>query len=459
MRIGRREFLKYCIGSAAALGLPLSALGNLEKAFAAGTLPTVVWLNGANCTGCTVSLANLFSSQAPTDIADLLVNTIDLAFHPNLMGAAGDLAVDNLIQATSGDFILAVDGGIPTAFGGSACMVWTENGKEVTALEAVQTLAPKAKAVLCIGTCASFGGIPAGNPNPTGIKSVRDASGRSTINIPGCPTHPDWIVWTVAQLLSGATVALDSFGRPATLFGSENVNVHQRCPRKESDEINTFGVEGRCLKELGCKGPRTQADCPVRKWNSGTNWCVGANAICLGCTESGFPDKFSPFYTKSYSYSEYKKPVSTDTVPPQMTTFAIPSTANSLTVTATLSATDNVAVTGYLLTESSAKPSAAVAGWKSASPVSYTFASAGAKTLYAWAKDGAGNISTSLSANVTITVSSSSGVADISTASYLNLGRVKVKESVKKTLTVSNKGTVNLVVSKVDVAGDGAICL
>ncbi len=265
MRIGRREFLKYCIGSAAALGLPLSALGNLEKAFAAGTLPTVVWLNGANCTGCTVSLANLFSSKAPTDIADLLVNTIDLAFHPNLMGAAGDLAVDNLIQATSGDFILAVDGGIPTAFGGSACMVWTENGKEVTALEAVQTLAPKAKAVLCIGTCASFGGIPAGNPNPTGIKSVRDASGRSTINIPGCPTHPDWIVWTVAQLLSGATVALDSFGRPATLFGSENRQCSQALSTKRIRRDQYFRSGGTMPQGAWLQGAKDPGGLPGAK--------------------------------------------------------------------------------------------------------------------------------------------------------------------------------------------------
>ena len=456
MRIGRREFLKYCIGSAAALGLPLSALGNLEKAFAAGALPTVVWLNGANCTGCTVSLANLFSSKAPTDIADLLVNTIDLAFHPNLMGAAGDQAVDCLNRATSGDFILAVDGGIPTAFGGSACMVWTENGKEVTALEAVRTLAPKAKAVLCIGTCASFGGIPAGNPNPTGIMSVRDASGRSTINIPGCPTHPDWIIWTVAQLLSGATVSLDSSGRPATLFGSENVNVHKRCPRKETEEAKTFGEEGRCLKEIGCKGPKTQADCPVRKWNSATNWCVGANAICLGCTESGFPDKFSPFYTKNYSYSEYKKPGSTDTIPPNMTVFSIPATSNSLTITANLSATDNVGVTGYLLTETSAKPLVTASGWKSTSPLSYTFASSGAKSLYAWAKDAAGNISASRFANVTITVSSSSDVADISTPGSLDLGKTEVKEAVKKTLKVTNNGTAKLVVTKVEVVGTDA---
>ena len=133
--IGRRDFLKYCIGSAAVLGLDLTVVGQLQKALAGdGTLPTVVWLNGANCTGCTVSLANRISSDGPTDIADLLINYIDLAFHPNLMGASGDLAVQTLHNATDGaGFILAVDGGIPTAFGGHTCMLWTEkDGREVT---------------------------------------------------------------------------------------------------------------------------------------------------------------------------------------------------------------------------------------------------------------------------------------------------------------------------------------
>ncbi|MBW1829973.1 MAG: iron hydrogenase, partial [Deltaproteobacteria bacterium] len=160
--VSRRNFIKYCIASAAALGLNLTVLGKLEQVLAAGgNAPTVIWLNGANCTGCTVSLANLFSTQEPTDVADLLVNTIDLAFHPNLMGAAGDLAVAQLKSAASGSFILAVDGGIPTAFGGRTCMVWTEGGREITAMEAVKELAPKAAVVLSIGTCASFGGVPA----------------------------------------------------------------------------------------------------------------------------------------------------------------------------------------------------------------------------------------------------------------------------------------------------------
>ncbi len=292
--VSRRDFLKYCIGSAAALGLNLTVLGKLEQALAAGgNAPTVIWLNGANCTGCTVSLANLFSTQGPTDVADLLLNTIDLAFHPNLMAAAGDLAVAQVINAAQGSFILAVDGGIPTAFGGRTCMVCTLGGREITALEAVQYLAPRATVVLSIGTCASFGGVPAGAPNPTGVQSIGQITGVPTINIPGCPTHPDWVVGTIAQLLAGESPSLDSDGRPKIYFERK---IHDRCPRKEEDEAKTFGVDGMCLKELGCKGPKTKADCYSRYWNSGTNWCIGANAICIGCTEKGFPDKFSRFY-------------------------------------------------------------------------------------------------------------------------------------------------------------------
>lgn len=307
MRIHRRQFLQYCVGSAAAMSLPLTVIGRLESALAVEStgLPKVIWLNGANCTGCTVSLANLFSGSGPVDVADLLLNTIDLMFHPNLMGAAGDLAVQQLKATAAGSFILVVDGGIPTAFNGHTCMLWTEQGKEVTAMEAVKTLAPKAAAVLCVGTCASYGGMPSGDPNPTGIVSVSELTGLPTVNIPGCPTHPDWIVWTVAHLLAGQMPSLDSRNRPTALYGTE---VHKKCPRREQEEAKTFGIANRCLKELGCKGEETKSDCPSRKWNNGTNWCVGAGALCIGCTESDFPDRFSPFYKLEYKYSNYTKP-------------------------------------------------------------------------------------------------------------------------------------------------------
>ncbi|MCB2184777.1 MAG: hydrogenase small subunit [Deltaproteobacteria bacterium] len=303
MNITRRSFLHYALGSTLALGLDFSVASRLREALAAGGegLPTVIWLNGANCTGCTISLANLAGSTQPKNVAELLLYTIDLAYHPNLMGAAGSLAVDCLTQAAAGDFILAVDGGIPTAFDGHTCLLWTETDQsgaphEVTALEAVQRLAPQALAVLAIGTCASFGGIPAAQPNPTGITTVRELTGLPTIHIPGCPPHPDWIVWTIATLLGGGSVRVDGSRRPTALFQGEGRNVHEKCPREERKEAKDYGQEGLCLKELGCKGPRTQGDCPTRLWNNQANWCVGANAQCIGCTEPGFPDSFSPFY-------------------------------------------------------------------------------------------------------------------------------------------------------------------
>jgi hydrogenase small subunit len=295
MTVSRRDFLKYCIGSAAVLGLDASVLGKLERALAAGGGPPVIWLNAANCTGCTVSLSNLVGTKKPADVGDLLINTINLAYHTNLMGAAGDLAVETLRHAAKEAYILVVEGGVPTAFGGAACILWTENGREVTAMEAVTALAPKAKAVVCVGTCSSFGGIPAAQPNPTGIKSVRALTGRRTVNIPGCPPHPDWIVGTLAQLLSGVKPKTDADGRPLAYFGGGV--LHEKCPRRDNAWAMTTGVDNYCLRGLGCKGVVTGGDCPTRKWNNQTNWCVGANAICIGCTENGFPDKFSPFYS------------------------------------------------------------------------------------------------------------------------------------------------------------------
>ena len=293
--------MNYCTGSAAALGLA-ATLGPLEKALAASSGPPIIWIKGSSCTGCTVSLANRISSSAPVDLADLLIHTIDLVYHPTLMGAAGDLAVQNLANAAAGKFILAVEGGIPTIYNGKTCTIYTNNGVDVTALAAVQTLAPLASKVLSIGTCASFGGMAAASPYPTQIKSVSAASGVSTINIPGCPPHPDWIVWTIAQLLAGVTPSLDSSHRPTTLYGK---TVHSQCSRINASWATSLASTGLCNGNLGCKGRNTHADCPTRLWNNNTNWCVGtvsssgngADSLCQGCTESGFPDKFSPLFS------------------------------------------------------------------------------------------------------------------------------------------------------------------
>ncbi|MRR05912.1 MAG: twin-arginine translocation signal domain-containing protein [Deltaproteobacteria bacterium] len=294
MKVTRREFLKYCTASAVALGLT-SALGPLARALAAGNGPPIIWLSASSCTGCTVSLANRVSSSAPVDLTDLLINTINLAYHPNLMGAAGDLAVQTLRTVDDGSFILAVEGGIPTIYNGKTCILWSENGVDVTAMAAVNELAAKAAKILSIGTCAAYGGIPGGAPNPTAVKSVKALTGRSNIiNIPGCPPHPDWIVWTIAQLLAGRNPSLDSSGRPTELFGA---TVHSKCPRRDTEWATSLSQTGRCLNNLGCKGQQTYADCASRKWNNGVNWCVGSDSLCQGCTQSTFPDKFAPLFS------------------------------------------------------------------------------------------------------------------------------------------------------------------
>lgn len=288
----RRDFLKVAGLSAGAIGLSALDLANLEQVLANPAGPNVIWLQGASCTGCSVSFLNRYSTSAPATVADVLINTINLRYHPQVMALAGQSAVEQAQEAyNSGNYILAVEGGVPTAFNGATCWAWSYNGKDVTMLQAVQSLAPKAKAVLSIGTCASFGGIAAAAPNPTGVKSVAAATGIATTNIAGCPVHPDWIVWTISQLLLGRAITKDGYGRPKTLY---NRTVHDQCPRRERDETSSFG-NGNCLKELGCRGPETRCNCPQLKFNSGVNWCIGAGAPCIGCTEPAFSGP-NPFY-------------------------------------------------------------------------------------------------------------------------------------------------------------------
>ena len=291
MRITRRDFLKYCGVSAAALGLSGTEMLNLKEVLASDSAPTVLWLQGASCTGCSVSLLNRISTTEPTDVGDLLLNHINLAYHPNLMALAGDSAVA-LAEAAygKGGYYLAVEGGVPTAFGGCTCWAWTYNNQDVTFQQAVTDLATNAKAILAVGTCAAFGGIPAAGPNPTGVKGVKAATGttKPVINLAGCPPHPDWVFGTLAQVLANPNVlpTLDSSGRPTSIYGN---TVHSACPRLNTDPAITYGVDNACLMMMGCQGPITHANCPSQLWNNKQNWCIDGNARCLGCTEPGYP--------------------------------------------------------------------------------------------------------------------------------------------------------------------------
>jgi hydrogenase small subunit len=96
MKVSRRDFLKFLGASAATLGLSATDLGRLQKVLANPASPSVIWLQGAGCTGCSESFLNRISSAAsePKTAADVLINSINLMYHPNLMALAGEDAVD-----------------------------------------------------------------------------------------------------------------------------------------------------------------------------------------------------------------------------------------------------------------------------------------------------------------------------------------------------------------------------
>ena len=151
--ITRRDFLKYCGFSAAALALTSSKLGFLAEALANPTAPSVIWLHGSSCTGCSVSLLNRIADAtgpAPT-IKEVLTDAINLVYHATLMTPSGDAAVSELRRVyDSGNYVLVLEGGVPTAFGGAPCIVYSLHGEETTYQRAVQEMSAKALAIVCV---------------------------------------------------------------------------------------------------------------------------------------------------------------------------------------------------------------------------------------------------------------------------------------------------------------------
>lgn len=297
--ISRRQFLQFCTAAAAELGLNPGRLLQLQAAVEAPDAPTVIWLHGSGCQGDSISMLNRISSdEAPHDVADFLINSLNLEFHSVLSAAAGTTLVEHAHHILDTQpFFLIVEGGIPLAFHAEACTVWAHDGQEVTFADAVATFARKARAVVAVGTCTTHGGISAAPPNPTGVVGLqtflqkRRIQPPSVINISGCPAHPDWIISTLCQLFLGEQIECDDYGRPYDIF---RFNIHRECPRRRGKPTfvgfaDSFGQDRYCLQRIGCRGPRTRGDCANRLWNDGSSWCVDSNGMCFGCTDPDFP--------------------------------------------------------------------------------------------------------------------------------------------------------------------------
>lgn len=287
--IPRRQFLQLCAGLTAALGFSRGAAGAVGRALLEAPRPSVIWLQFQECTGCTESLLR---AEHPT-LEKLLLDIISLDYHETLMAAAGRQAEDArraAMAANKGRYILVVEGAIPSGDGGNYCRI---GGR--TAIELVREAAADAAAVIAIGSCASWGGMPSTFPNPTGAGSVADILGRPVLNLPGCPPNPyNFLTTVVHHLVLGKLPELDAKGRPKFAYGRL---IHENCERRAHFDAGRFAIEfgdeghrqGWCLYKLGCKGPETYANCPsILFGDAGSgSWPVGCGHPCIGCTEQG----------------------------------------------------------------------------------------------------------------------------------------------------------------------------
>ena len=287
----------------------------------------VFWMAGMSCDGCTITVAGATNPG----IEGLLLGTVPampqvLLHHPVLSVEAGAEFMQTFKDAhagTLGDpYVVVFEGSVPderiaARFGG----YWSAMGSEQTAgapagehhlvptAEWLHRLAPGAAATIAIGTCATWGGVPSAEGNPTGAMSVMDflgkdyrsAFGLPVINIPGCAPQGDNFTETVFAVLLflqglGPHPAFDELGRPSWLYGE---TVHRGCTRAGYYEEGVFAHEygdKECLVEIGCWGPVVNCNIVKRGAINHMGGCMEAGGICIACTMPGFPDKFSPFY-------------------------------------------------------------------------------------------------------------------------------------------------------------------
>jgi hydrogenase small subunit len=280
---------------------------------------SVLWLtSGLGCDGESVAMT---SATSPS-LEDLLRGVLPgmpriVIYNPLLSYESGEEFVHSFERAAAGEldpFVLVLEGSVPneqisgeghwTGFG-----VDPQTGQPITTCTWIDRLAPRAAAVLALGTCAAYGGIPAMRGNPTGAMGLRDyvgwdwtsRRGVPIVNLPGCPVQPDNITETLLHLalhLAGAEpmMELDDQGRPQRLF---NRTVQEGCGRAgfaDQGEFAESPADHRgCLVKIGCMGPVVKCNVPIRGWAGGVGGCPTVGGICIACTMPGFPDKFMPF--------------------------------------------------------------------------------------------------------------------------------------------------------------------
>jgi ferredoxin hydrogenase small subunit len=270
------------------------------------TMLNVLWLQSGGCGGCSMSL---LCADTPDFQRQLQACGVHLLWHPSLSIETGHELTALLQRLLDGDErldVLCIEGAVLRGPHGTG-RFHVLAGTDQPMMAWIERLAAVAGHVVAVGSCAAWGGISATGANPTeacGLQhddervggllgaAWRGRAGLPVVNVAGCPTHPGWVLDTLAALSHGLMTErdLDALQRPR--FYADKL-VHHGCTRNEFYEFKASAEApsdlGCMMEHMGCKGTQAHADCNTRLWN-GEGSCTRGGYACVSCTEPGFQD-------------------------------------------------------------------------------------------------------------------------------------------------------------------------
>lgn len=307
--VNRRDFMKWASAVTGMLMLPASFTPLVADAALLMNRAPVIWIELSDCAGNTEAMLR---SDGPK-IDEILLDIISLEFNETIMAASGHQAeaqLEDAMHTFKDKYLLFVEGAVPMGMDGQ---YGTIGAHAETFYDHLMRVSKHAAAVVAVGSCATFGGVPAASPNPTGAVGVMDVlKGKPLINIPACPANPANMVGVIIHyILTGQVPELDSLLRPKFAFG---YRIHDNCERRAHFDAGEFVEEwgdtgaknNFCLYKVGCKGPMTFNNCSIIRYNGGVNWPIGVGRGCIGCSEPDFWDKYA--YERPMADANIKAP-------------------------------------------------------------------------------------------------------------------------------------------------------
>lgn len=301
----RRDFIRFAGMMAAFIGVENSAIGQVAKAMSSKPRIPIIWLHFQECTCCSES----FIRSSHPIVADILLDKVSLDYTETLMAASGvqaEEALHNTMTRYKGEYILCVEGSVPTAADGVYCMI---GGK--TSMQILDEAADGAKAIIAWGSCACNGCVQSAKPNPTSATPIHKlVKGKPVIKVPGCPPIGEVMAGVIVHMLTFDRIPeLDKLGRPKAFYSKR---VHDTCYRRPFFDAGLFvesfddenAQKGYCLYKVGCKGPSTYNACGVTRWNAGTSFPIQSGHPCIGCSEENFWDN-GRFYERGSAFAGF----------------------------------------------------------------------------------------------------------------------------------------------------------